>query len=160
MRRREEKKASKAQGRTFCDQNRGKQNEQMCELNDSIAKTRGCRHASSTLFEGGYMWHAGAACCPSLALLWLVWLLLTQAMWCYSRWPASSLSWSPLSASPTRLKHLCQVASSWLLGVPGWSGGKTPLPRLCTPAGPLAQTNLLGGLVSCHISGPVSPVHT
>lgn len=58
------------------------------------------------------------------------------------------------------LKHLYQVASSWLLGVPGWSGGMAPLPRLCTPAGPLAQRKLLGGHVSCHISGPVSPVCT
>lgn len=54
-------------------------------------------------------------------------------------------------------KHLCQVWHP--LGYWGSQAGVvTSLPRLCTPAGLLAPRKLLEGCVSCHISGPVSPV--
>lgn len=146
--RREEKKA---RGALFGTKTGGKK-KRRCELNDSIAKPRGCRHASSTLFQGVCMWHTGTGCCLSVALL------LTQALWCYS-WPASSLSWSPLSASPSYVSSTCaRWHSLGCWGIPGWSGGTVSLPRLCTPAGPLAERKLLEGHVSCHISSPVSPV--
>lgn len=53
------------------------------------------------------------------------------------------VNWPLWSFSSACFKHLCLMESSWvlvILHVVGWSGGRAPLPRLCTLAGPLAQS--------------------
>lgn len=109
-------------------------------------------------------WHAGIGCHPSVALLRL---LGGDSAHKPCAVPDTGLRFTQLAHAErllnTCLKHPCLVASSWLLvvlSVLGWSDGRAPLPRLCTPAGPLAQRSPPGGQVSCHISSPASPVHT
>lgn len=117
----------------------------------------------STLRVGlcGVLWQAAAQqwlACDSWVVTACTSLVLSQTLAC--QFTQLAIAQRLLN---TGLKHLCLVASSWLLvvlRVLGWSGGRAPLPGLWTLAEHLAQRSPPGGHVSCYTSCPASPVPT